>query len=287
MFKTIGLFGKFNDKSVGNTLKSIATHLESRGIFVKVGQTTSEEITRDLPPERIISEMCDEIDLAVVVGGDGTLLHVARQMTESNVPIAGINLGRLGFLTDIPQESMLQELDAILDGDFYDETRLMLEVEVSNNEETLYHSVALNDIVIGKHRFEKLITWRAMIGEQLVMASRSDGVIISTPTGSTAYALSAGGPIIYPGLDVLNMVPVSAHTLTNRPIVLPGSATVEFTIHNKAPNAAHVSSDGLIGCNLEGSETVKIYRSNKSVRLLHPKSYNYFSVLRNKLRWGE
>jgi NAD+ kinase len=287
MFKTIGLFGKFNDKSVGNTLQALASHLESRGMIVKIGTTTAEEITRDLPPESIITELCGEIDLAVVVGGDGTMLHVAREMAEANIPMTGINLGHLGFLTDISQDDMLQELDAILDGEFNSERRLMLQVEVLRGQDSIYQQIALNDVVIGKHRFEKLISWRATIGEQLVMASRSDGVILSTPTGSTAYALSAGGPIIYPGIDVLNMVPVSAHTLTNRPIILPGDATVEFTIHNKTPNAAHVSSDGLIGCNLKGDEVVKISRANQSVEILHPKSYRYFSVLRNKLRWGE
>ena len=149
-----------------------------------------------------------------------------------------------------------------------------------------YQEIALNDVVIGRHSLEKLISWEAHINGQFVTSARSDGVILSTPTGSTAYALSAGGAIMHPGTDVISMVPVSPHTLSNRPITLPADSVVEITIKNRAKNSAHVSSDGLIGCTLLGDETIKITRSKHSANLVHTKNYNYFAMLRAKLGWG-
>jgi len=278
MFKTIGVFGKYKDTTVEKPVKLLAQHLEKKGINVKLGYTTAEEITRNLPQELLHENLTSDIDLAIVIGGDGTLLHVARRMAEKNVPVAGINLGTLGFLTDIPQSDMLDEVDQILDGNYSVEKRIMLCVRVLRDGDCLYKDIALNDIVIGRYALEKLIKWEAHVNGQFVTSARSDGVILATPTGSTAYALSAGGGIIHPGTDVISMVPVSPHTLSNRPITLPASAKVEITIQNKTPNCAHVSSDGLIGFNLTGDELVEITRSEYSVQLVQ--------MLRAKLGWG-
>ena len=286
MFKTIGVFGKYRDASVEESLKTLAQYLESKGIKVKIGHTTAEEITRDLPQERINDELCAGIDLAIVIGGDGTLLHVARNMAVSNVPVVGVNRGRLGFLTDIPQADMLSEIDAILNGDYTIEHRMMLDVQVLRDQEVLYQHIALNDVVIGKHALEKLINWQADVNGQFVTSARSDGVILATPTGSTAYALSAGGAIMHPGIGVISMVPVSPHTLSNRPITLPGDATIALTIKNRTQNCAHVSCDGLIGFKLLGDETVQVTRSEHAVKLVHTEKYNYFAMLRAKLGWG-
>lgn len=286
MFKTIGVFGKFQDASVEKPLKALTKHLEDKGLEVKLGHTTAEEITRDLPQELLHDELCIDIDLAVVIGGDGTLLHVARRMAPINVPVAGVNLGRLGFLTDIAQKDMLSEIDAILAGKFEIEKRMMLKVEVVREDATIFEQIALNDVVVGRHSLEKLISWEAHVNGQFVTSARSDGVILATPTGSTAYALSAGGAIMHPGLDVISMVPVSPHTLSNRPITLPADSTIELTIQNRTPNCAHVSSDGLIGCNLQGDEIVRITRSKHAVQLAHTENYNYFAMLRAKLGWG-
>lgn len=286
MFKTIGVFGKFQDVSVEKPVKTLTKHLESQGLEVKLGYTTAAEITRDLPQERMHDKMSVDIDLAVVIGGDGTMLHVARRMAEMQIPVAGVNLGRLGFLTDIAQSNMLQEIDQILAGNYDIEQRMMLQVEVVKDDEVCYQQLALNDIVIGRHALEKLISWQVHVNGQFVTAARSDGVILSTPTGSTAYALSAGGAIIHPGTDVISMVPVSPHTLSNRPITLPANSVVEFTIHNQASNSAHVSTDGLIGYNLEGPEIVRITRSEHQAHLVHTENYNYFAMLRAKLGWG-
>lgn len=286
MFKTIGVFGKYQDASIEKPLKILTAHLESKGVQVKIGHTTAEEITRDLPQEKLDNELAQDIDLAIVIGGDGTLLHVARRMAEAQVPLVGVNLGRLGFLTDIPQADMLDEIDLILDGNYHLEERMMLDVSVVRDDNIIYQQFALNDIVVGKHSLEKLISWQAHVDDQFVTAARSDGVILATPTGSTAYALSAGGAIMHPGLDVISMVPVSPHTLSNRPIGLPADANIELTIHNQAANCAHVSTDGLIGCNLTGDEVVKVTRSKLSVKLVHTKNYNYFAMLRAKLGWG-
>jgi len=291
MFKTIGVFGKYQDTSVEKPLKALTRHLEQKGLEVKLGHTTAAEITRDLPQELLHDDLCVDIDLAIVIGGDGTLLHVARRMATLGIPLAGVNLGRLGFLTDISQQDMLTEIDEILNGNYEIEQRMMLEVKVLSSptlakQKTLYQQVALNDVVIGRHALEKLISWQAHVNGQFVTAARSDGVILSTPTGSTAYALSAGGAIVHPGTDVISMVPVSPHTLSNRPIVLPADSIIDLTIHNKTENCAHVSSDGLIGCKLNGDEVVQITRSKHEVKLVHTPNYNYFAMLRAKLGWG-
>ncbi len=286
MFKTIGVFGKYRDTSAEEPIKQLARHLENKGIRVKLGHTTAEEITRELPQELMHENLTSDIDLAVVIGGDGTLLHVARRMAEKNVPVAGINLGTLGFLTDIPLHDMLPEIDQILDGNYEVENRIMLQVRVMRDGECVYQDNALNDIVIGRYALEKLIKWQVQVNGQFVTSARSDGVILATPTGSTAYALSAGGAIVHPGTDVISMVPVSPHTLSNRPITLPANSTVELSLHNKASNCAHVSTDGLIGYNLVGDEVVEITRSQYSVKLVHTENYNYFAMLRAKLGWG-
>ena len=286
MFKTIGVFGKYQDTSVEKPVKLLTEHLESKGIRVKIGHTTAEEITRKLPQELMHENLRSDIDLAVVIGGDGTLLHVARRMAEKNIPVAGINLGTLGFLTDIPLADMLDEIDQIIEGNYEIENRIMLRVRVLRDGKCLHEDNALNDIVIRRYALEKLIKWDAHVNGQFVTSSRSDGVILATPTGSTAYALSAGGGIIHPGTDVISMVPVSPHTLSNRPITLPATAKVELSIKNRTPNCAHVSTDGLIGYSLEGDEVVEITRSEHSVKLIHTENYNYFAMLRAKLGWG-
>lgn len=286
MFKTIGVFGKYRDASIEKPLKILTEHLESKNITVKLGNTTAAEITRELPQEHVAKDISLDIDLAIVIGGDGTLLHVAREMASADIPVTGVNLGRLGFLTDIAQSEMLTEIDSILAGEYSIEERMMLNVEVSRSQQTLYKQIALNDVVIGKHGQEKLINWQVHVDHQFVTAARSDGVILATPTGSTAYALSAGGAIMHPGLDAISMVPISPHTLSNRPITLPAASVVDLTLHNSTENCSHVSADGLIGFNLKGDETVRVTRSDLVVKLVHTRSYNYFAMLRAKLGWG-
>lgn len=286
MFKTIGVFGKYRDSSIKKPLKLLTKHLESKGIDVKIGHTTADEISQELPQKKLDDDLNFDIDLAIVIGGDGTLLHVARRMAIANIPLVGVNLGRLGFLTDIPQSNMVDEIDQVLNGNYSVEKRMMLDVKVIDEDKVVYQDSALNDIVIGRHILEKLINWQAHVNNQFVTSARSDGVILSTPTGSTAYALSAGGAIMHPGLGVISMVPISPHTLSNRPIGLPADAKIEFTIHNKTPESAHVSTDGLIGYTLKGNETVQITKSPHQVSLIHTPSYNYFAMLRAKLGWG-
>lgn len=286
MFKTIGVFGKYQDASVEKPVKVLTAHLEAKGLKVKLGYNTASEIVRGLPQELLHEELHQDIDLAIVIGGDGTMLHVARRMAEIDVPVAGVNLGRLGFLTDISQADMLDEIDQILAGNYEIERRMMLKFQVLDGDEVVHQQTALNDIVIGRHSVEKLISWQAHVNDNFLTAARSDGVILSTPTGSTAYALSAGGAIIHPGTDVISVVPVSPHTLSHRPITLPAASEVCFSIHNRTKNCAHVSSDGLIGFNLEGHEIVKVLRSEHPALLIHTKNYDYFAMLRAKLGWG-
>lgn len=177
MFKTIGVFGKYQDTSVEEPLKKLTAHLESKGIEVKLGQTTADEIVSHLPQKQISDDLAQDIDLAIVIGGDGTLLHVARKMAESDIPVTGINLGRLGFLTDIALANMIQEVDEILAGKYTTEQRMMLQCEVLKENQPVYQKIALNDVVIGKHALEKLISWQVHVDDQFVTAARSDGVI--------------------------------------------------------------------------------------------------------------
>ena len=286
MFKIIGVFGKYRDSSIEKPFKLLTAHLEKAGLEVKLGNTTAAEITRDLPHDRLLDNLYADIDLAIVIGGDGTLLHVARSMAHKNVPIVGVNLGHLGFLTDISQDDMLNEVDAILAGNYTLETRMMLQVQVQRQASIIYQETALNDVVIGRHAREKLINWQVQVNQQFVTAARSDGVIFATPTGSTAYALSAGGAIMHPGIDVISLVPVSPHTLSNRPITLPADSTIELNIVTDSNDSAHVSCDGIIGCTLEQDDTVLITKADLSVSLVHTQSYNYFAMLRAKLGWG-
>lgn len=286
-FKTVGIYGKYNDASVTNVLNKLTIHLEEKGINVLLGKTTSVEISEKLDNLSIDESICNQLDLAIVIGGDGTLLHAARALAPSDVPIIGVNLGRLGFLTDIAREDMITAIDCVLQGEYRIEERLLLKLEVEINKKIIHSDVAFNEFVIGRDSHEKLLNWQCHVNGVFLTSARSDGVIISTPTGSTAYALSAGGPILQPQLDAVVMVPVSPHTLSNRPIVLPASSRIEFNLDSSNMDVCHISADGLISFQPEGNEIIRIERSENRVRMVKPASHDYYAMLRSKLGWGE
>ncbi|MDH3280265.1 MAG: NAD(+)/NADH kinase, partial [Gammaproteobacteria bacterium] len=253
-FKCIGLFGKYKDLSVREALVGLTEYLRYRDIEVLVGETTADEIS-NVSGRRVSNEEVGEhIDLGIVIGGDGTMLHVARALALHAVPVVGVNMGRLGFLTDIAMADMYEDIGRILDGEYSTEERIMLHVEVKRDNQVLDSHMALNDMVIGKSELERLIEIRTFVDGEFVTSARSDGVIIATPTGSTAYALSAGGPILTPQLRAIIMVPICPHTLSNRPIALQDTSVIDLTLVDVCGHCAHVSVDGQIKYHLDGDE---------------------------------
>lgn len=287
MFETIGIYGKYNDSTVKDAVAELSSHLESKGKTVLLGGTTSKEILSDLSNLQITAEDFDKLDLAIVIGGDGTMLHVARLFASNNVPIIGINLGTLGFLTDICLSDMKNSINDILQGEYEIEERLMLKIEVENQGEIIHSDIAFNEFVIGRDTHAKLLHWRCFVNGRFLTRSRSDGVIISTPTGSTAYSLAAGGPILQPGLDTVVIVPISPHTLTNRPIVLSSDSLIEFKLDDANVKSSHISADGLISYQPKGDDIIRIQKDKHRVKMVKPLNHDYYATLRSKLNWGE
>jgi NAD+ kinase len=283
-FKTVGLWGRLNERAVAEPALQVLKHLQKRGIKVFVaaesdGNAAFAEASR-LPQ----SDLASAVDVVIAVGGDGTLLHAARHVAGRKVPLLGINRGRLGFLTDISPEHMLQSIDAILAGDHLAEQRAMLAAKLAGqSSEALF---ALNDIVLQKGETGRMLDFTTVVDGVYVNTHRGDGLIVATPTGSTAYALSCGGPIIQPNVNALVMVPICPHTLSDRPIVLPSSSTVHVSLERDTQGPAHVVCDGEALARVSAGQTLTIGLATQTVTLLHPRDYNYYELLRSKLNWG-
>jgi len=226
-----------------------------------------------------------QADLCVVVGGDGTLLAAARLMGEHQLPILAINYGGMGFLTEVTREEMYDALESVLAGKTVTNSRMMMEVTVHRDDALVEGYQALNDVVIHKGTLARIIELDAHVDGQYVSKFRSDGLILSTPTGSTAYNVSAGGPIVYPTMGAIIMTPIASHTLTNRPLVLPPESRVEITLRS-VPDDVYVTVDGQVGAKLQHGDRVTVRKSQRSVELITPKGKDFFDVLRGKLKWG-
>jgi NAD+ kinase len=230
-------------------------------------------------------ELCAQADLLVVLGGDGTLLSMARSVGDLGVPLLGINLGGLGFLTATTTEEMIPAVDAFLGGRMKVEERMMLAARVERGGQPVFRQVALNDVVIMKSAMSRIINLAVAVEGHTATAYRADGLIISTPTGSTAYCLSAGGPILFPTMDAIVLVPIASHTLTNRPIVLPGTHRLRVTL--QTAQEVMLTLDGQVGFDLREHDVVEVAQSASRVRLVRFPETHFFSVLRTKLKWGE
>jgi len=286
-FKTIGIIGKQDDApKVWETLDRLVKCLRSLGRKVFFDDVSGAKVAA--PRECIVSleEMGRRCSLVVVVGGDGTLLHAARAMAAFGVPLVGINLGRLGFLVDILPKDIETRLERILGGEYDEERRHMLLARVGDLAPGEESHLALNDVVVHKWNPARMIELETFIDGVFVNAQRSDGIIVSTPTGSTAYALSGGGPLLHPVLDVLALVPICPHTLSNRPLVVPGDCQIEIRIAEGDRDQLKVTCDGLTASSFEAPERVFIRKAGKPARLLHPKGHDHYKVLRAKLGWG-
>ena len=285
-FKSIAIIGKYMNQSalqlMQNDLADLARHLISKNIEVWVEENTAQHAELLGYKTASLANIGDNVDLAIVMGGDGTMLSVARSLIDNEVPLIGINRGRFGFLTDLRVEEMLQQIDRILAGEYSKEPRVMLTAKVERNGQEFYADYALNDVVVKSAL--RLIEIEVAIDGEFVHKQRSDGLIISTPTGTTAYALSAGGPILHPNLHAISLVPICPHTLSNRPIAVHSDSLIEVTLVQF--DEAQLSFDGQFQLALEVGDKIIIKRAEQTVSLLHPSDYRYFDMLRNKLNWG-
>lgn len=284
-FKTIALIGKYQSPEVAEAVLRLANYLRGRGLAVLIEQGTASStgLTAGFSVASY-EEIGAKADLAVVLGGDGTLLHSACRLASHNVPLAGVNQGRLGFLTDISREVALERVGEILEGRYTEESRILLDAEVLRGGERVFHTVALNDVVVNKGELGRMIEFDLRVDGEFVYTQRSDGMIVSTPTGSTAYALSANGPILHPSVEGIALVPMCPHTLTARPITLPDECCIELVL--LPPHDSRVHFDGQSRYDTRAGDTVRITRSPHRVRLLHPPGYSYFAMLREKLHWS-
>ena len=232
------------------------------------------------------SEMPSLVDMIIVLGGDGTMLNVARLVCERGVPILGVNLGGLGFITEVQKEEVCNAMDKTLSGEYAVEERLMLTAHIHRHGEKIAEYTVLNDVVINKGALARIIDLETYINKAYVTLFKADGLIVSTPTGSTAYSLSAGGPVLYPTLDCIILTPICPHTLTNRPTVLPDDVLIEIILKSVSEDV-FLTLDGQVGFSLRKDDVVEIKRSPFKTRLIIPFERDYFQILRTKLKWGE
>jgi NAD+ kinase len=269
-FKTVVIFSKPKQPDVARVAAELEVWLRQRGV-----QATTD------PPAHLTTVP----DLAVVVGGDGTLLAAARALGDHQIPILAINYGSLGFLTEVTLEQMYPALENVLGGHFVTDRRMMMDVTVQQGATFVAEYRALNDAVINKGTLARIIEIEARVDGHYVSSFRADGIIVCTPTGSTAYNLSAGGPITFPTMSAMMVTPICSHTLTNRPIVLPGDVLIEMTLKS-LQEEVHLTVDGQVGSPLNQGDRISVRKSKHNVQLIAPGDKNYFDVLRGKLKWG-
>jgi len=284
-FKTIALVGKFNRPANSGSLLRLADFLRKRGHEVMLTAHTADACEIREFPVASLSEIGGVADLAIVMGGDGTLLNIARTLVDHRVPLIGVNQGRLGFLADVSIDTMFTTLEEMLSGQYVAEDRIMLESSVVRDEDILIAAYAFNDVVVSKSTLGRLIEFEVYIDNQFVYSQRADGLVVASPTGSTAYALSSGGPILHPTLEAVVMVPICPHTLSARPIAVNSHSEIEINLIHA--DDARVHFDGQRHADLKIGDRVVIQRAKNTVRLLHPIGHNYYDTLRQKLHWGE
>lgn len=284
-FGCVALIGKYQSAEVAESLRALAQWLHASGREVLIERASADVLTDDRFESVDFDVLGRRAKLAVVVGGDGSLIGAARKLAPHDVPLVGINQGRLGFLTDVARSNMLAAMDALMRGEFRPERRVLLEAVVLRGGEKVFSAHALNDVVISKGDIGRMIEFEVRVDEEFVYSQRSDGLIVATPTGSTAYSLSANGPIVHPSLAGMLIVPLCPHALSSRPIVLGDNAVLKLRLFARHDARAHF--DGQEHVNLQGDDVLCIARSEHRVTLLHPPGYSYFAMLREKLRWSE
>ncbi len=284
-FKKIGLFAK-HSQSIADTFEKLIHFLEKQQLLLTV-ETQSASLLPHIPLKTAEREDIGKTsDLIIVLGGDGSLLNAARAIVSFEVPILGINRGSLGFLADILPQEMESDLSAILAGNYTHEERTLLHASIERNQKIIAESTALNDVVLYRTGVARMIEFEVYINKQFVLRQRGDGCMVATPTGSTAYALSGGGPILYPTLPAFVLLPMMPHTLTSRPMVIDNNNPIEIIIAENNDVPPRLSCDGQFHVDLEPGDILHIKKHKKALTLIHPPEHDYFSVLRQKLGWS-
>ncbi|USD19902.1 NAD(+) kinase [Microbulbifer variabilis] len=286
-FQNIGLIGRTGSDSAVLSLKRLMAFLEQEGYAVVLEKDTATAVSANkarVSSKEKLGELCD---LVIVVGGDGSLLAAARALAKFSVPLLGINRGRLGFLTDITPDEVERKVGEVLAGKYMAESRFLLDMSVARGGKPVDRGTALNDVVLHPGEFIRMIEFDLYIDGQFVYTQRSDGLIISTPTGSTAYALSGGGPIMHPKLDAIVLVPLNPHTLSSRPIVVEGSSEFKIIVGGQNITKPYVTCDGHDQIITEPGDVIRIHKKPHRLTLVHPLEHNFYETCRSKLGWAE
>ncbi len=285
-FRNVGLIGRLGSALVIDTLRRLKRFLSDRGLHVVLEERTANVIPghgTQVSSKNIMGEICD---LVIVVGGDGSLLDAARALARHKIPVLGVNRGRLGFLTDISPYEVEEKVGDVLEGKYFQETRFLLDVTVLRDGNPIGTGDALNDVVLHPGKATRMIEFELFIEGQFVYSQRSDGLIVATPTGSTAYSLSGGGPIMHPKLDALVLVPMFPHTLSSRPIVVDGNSEIKIVVGERNETYPMVTCDGQINLNTAPGDIVYVRKKPHKLKLIHPMNHNYYEICRSKLGWG-
>jgi NAD+ kinase len=285
-FKSIALVGNADDLRVSECMLSLASHIYSRGMRALVDPRVSlafEPGSVETCPE---PSLASRADLIIAIGGDGTLLYAARLVATHSVPLLGINRGRLGFLTDVSPNSMLEDIDTVLEGRYSEDRRSLLAARLERPGDKPVQALALNDVVVNKWQTGRTIDLETTINGRFVNSHSGDGIVIATATGSTAYALSCGGPIVEPDLDVWVLAPICPHTLSDRPIVVRAGSKIQLRMSDRFESRAQVTCDGTAIGDLAQGDNLYVESAASQITLLHPPGYDYYRLLRSKLHWG-
>ncbi|MDV2858292.1 MULTISPECIES: NAD(+) kinase [Oceanimonas] len=286
-FNTIALIGKPDHKGANQTLVALYRYLDQLGLNVVIERRVGEQLGLDDAELLEMVELGERADLAIVVGGDGNMLGSARVLSRFDVAVVGVNRGNLGFLTDLSPDSFEQPLERLLAGDYQTEHRFLLEAQVHRHGQLKASNTAMNEAVLHPGKIAHMIEFEVYINGHFMYSQRADGMIVATPTGSTAYSLSAGGPILTPNLNAITLVPMFPHTLSCRPIVIDADAQIKMVL-SPANKSEHmlVSCDGHVSLAVQPGDEIHINKSPHRLKLLHPRGHSYFEVLRSKLGWG-
>jgi len=282
--KRIGIITKTTSPHADQVMEELVPWLTQRGLEVSF-QDNYSRLEGDGARSSPLESVTDDVDIALVLGGDGTLLAAARLLEEVDIPILGINLGSMGFLTEVSLEDIYINLEKVIEGDFFIEERMRLKAGLMRGGDLIAEFMVLNDVVINKGALARIIDMETLVDGESVTTFNADGLIISTPTGSTAYSLAAGGPIVEPNLDIIIISPICPHTLTNRPLVVSGGSEVEVVLVSDS-GRVYLTLDGQEGLGLEEGDRIRIKASERRVRLIRTGHKSFFEVLRTKLHWG-
>jgi NAD+ kinase len=286
-FKHVGLLGRREHPGVSQIVADLLELLDERGIEVTLEDRLATLSHFEKRATKSRDAIGKSVDLAIVIGGDGSLLSAARTLVKHDTPVIGINRGRLGFLTDVSPDELNKQVSAILEGDYSTDSRFLLEVQVKRGDEVVGEAHALNDVVVNSGASAQMVEFELAIDGEFVYRLNADGLILATPTGSTAYSLSAGGPIMYPTLDAVVLVPMFPHALTSRPIVVQGDSEIRIDVVSR--NAIHppVTCDGQVSITALPGDSIFVRKKTGRLKLLHPPGYSFYASCRDKLRWSD